>query len=355
MIPNSTSPQPTTTTAHAAGLRQASLAQAVETFVRLELEAQERSADTIRWYRDRLDLLAADLGPDRPLADILEIELEEWMATQATRRQLYGGESTRPQKTGRLSPFTLRGYGRALRRFFRWAAKKKLIDVDLAAGLALPKKPKIGKKGISEDDRRAMIEAAAAPLRLRQPGDQAPATPEEVRSFRDLAVLLFVSSTGCRLGGLASLRLSDLRLEDPNPRLARRVQVVEKGEKARNVYLTAEALEALAAWVRVRPECPDNAVFIARCNGEDGWHAMSKDGLYRVFESLAKRSGVKGRPGALWSPHQWRHRFGRYMIEQGLDLSRLSQLMGHSTVQITAEHYAQFDDDGLQSAYDQFV
>jgi site-specific recombinase XerD len=354
MIPDSTVSKPGIDL-RAASLRSASLAQAVETFIRLELEGQDRAPDTIRWYRDRLDRLAADLGADRPLADVMEIELEEWLAGQSTRRQLYGGGSSRPQTEGKLSAFTLRGYTRALRRFFRWAAKKKLVEINLAAELRMPKKPKIGRKGVSEDDRKAMIEDAAAPLRLRLPEDTSPATETEIRAFRDLAILLFVSSTGCRLGGLANLTLADLRLSDPNPRLARRVSVIEKGEKGRNVYLNAEAFEALAAWLRVRPQGADSRVFVGRKNGATIWKGLSKGGLYGVFKDHAIAAGVKARPDALWSPHQWRHRCGRYMIEQGLDLSRLSQIMGHSTVQITFEHYSQFDDDRLQTAYDQFI
>lgn len=333
---------------------------AIQTFIRLELTAQKRSPETVRWYECRLNRLAAWLGADRPLVDVMEIELEEYMATLAERITRYGGDSPRPEVIGPLSVHTLRGHARAIRHLCRWLFKKKIALVDLAAELPIPQEPKIARKGIEENHRRMMIEHAARPL-ASLPLSQvlamggAEGGQGVARAFRDLAILLVASSTGCRLGGLAHLTLGDLALESSSPSASHRIFVLEKGSKTRPVYLNDESLESLRAWLRVRPRTEDAHVFIGRSNSQIAWSALHERGIYEVFRKHAEESGVKDIPGALWSPHQWRHRFGRYMLQQGLDLARLSQIMGHSTVGITVKHYGQFADEQLHAGYDQFM
>ena len=326
-----------------AGLHIPTLRQALETFVRLELRVRERSPLTVRWYRERLETMIEHLG-NRPPGEVMDVDLLDWLAALHERRQCYGGGSSRPVEKRPLSIYTLQGYVRAARRFWRWLAKKHFIEANPAEELPMPPKPKVGKRGISDADQGAIL-AAARPL-------EGLSEREELMMVRDFAVLSFLAVTGCRLGGLAHLRLGDLRLDDPDPRIQRRAYVIEKGKKGRYVFLDQEAVETLRSWLAVRPECADNHVFIGCANGETSWHALREGGLYQMVKRYAIKAGVAGTPEALWSPHQWRHRFGRHWLERGGDLSRLSQLMGHSTSQITSEYYGQFEVDALQEGYD---
>ena len=129
-----------------------------------------------------------------------------------------------------------------------------------------------------------------------------------------------------------------------------RVTVREKGEKERTVFLTKAALAALEEWMFNRPECDAENVFIGTSPGQP-WHALKDASIYGVMRKYAKKAKVKGP----WSPHQWRHRFARKLLQEGLDLARLSQIMGHSNSQITVEYYGQFVVDQLQQGYDQFM
>lgn len=323
------------------------LEQAIETFIRLELSTNERSAQTIRWYRERLEMMSQFLGKERSPNAILDVDLLDWLASLKERPMRYGGKSSRPSQQGSLSPFTLRGHVRAMRRFWRWLHKKGFIDADPAIELPMPKKPKIAKRGIAENDQQAILDAARPPDLAGMDS----VTRQVLTKIRDYAILQFLDATGCRLGGLSHLLLADLRLDDPNPRIARRVLVIEKGEKERYVFLSPAAFQSLRQWLLVRPPCPDSNVFVGCANGKTDWHALHEGGIYEIVKRYAKIAGVK-KPGALWSPHQWRHRFGRRWLERGGDLSRLAQLMGHTTVQITAEHYGQFEIDALQDGYE---
>ena len=327
------------------------LNQALETFVRLELLVKERSPHTMRWYRERLESMCGFLGAGRSPNEILDVDLLDWLAVLRERGTLYGGTSSRPQQDGKLSPFTIRGYVRAARRFWRWLHKKGFIESNPALELPMPSKPKIAKRGIADADQQAMIEAARPDYRLPEKRVN---QRKQLTLVRDYAILTFLSATGCRLGGLAHLMLDDLRLDDPAERIRKRAYVIEKGNKGRYVFLNQETQGALREWLRVRPECPDNQVFIGCANGKTNWHALHEGGLYEIVRKYALKVGVKAKD-SLWSPHQWRHRFGRRWLENGGDLSRLSQLMGHSNSQITSEHYGQLEIDVLQDGYDEIM
>lgn len=330
-------------------LRTPTLADAIDTFFRLELEIKERSDETIRWYRTRLDAMSDYLGPGISPASVLDIDLLEWVSVLKRRQSRYGDGSARPLEEGGLSVYTLRGHVRALRRFWGWLYRKHFIDANPASELPMPPKSKVAKRGISDADQDAILAAA------RPTWYGGPLTRSDILSFRDYAILCFLDSTGCRLGGLAHLTLRDIDLDNPDEKLRHRAYVVEKGSKGRFTFTNDRTLTALAAWLRVRPQCHSGHVFVGCGNGRTTWKAMAEAGIYAVVKKYADLAGVTSRDGALWSPHQWRHRFGRRWLEKGGDLSRLAQLMGHSTSQITSEHYGQLEIDVLQDGYDQIL
>ena len=306
---------------------QATVRQVVDTFLRLELASL--STETVRWYKQRLYGLSKYLGDERSLMTVLGVDLLQWYADLAGKEICYG--VSRPEVEMKLSPDTLRGHVRAAKRFCKWTQSSRILGDDLGRDLRLPKIPKRGKKGISEGNLRAIIEASRS-------------------NPRDYALIRFIESTGCRRAGAAGLLLSDLSLDVDNPRLRRRALVREKGDKERVVLLTPNSLKALIAWLEVRPVVVYENVFLGKRQGGE-WCPISPDGVSQVFKRYKKKLGLTGE----CSPHQWRHRFCRKRLQEGLDLSRVSQLAGHEDPQITIRFYGGFAIDDLQDGYDSVV
>jgi site-specific recombinase XerD len=281
---------------------------AVSTFLRIAL--QGLSSETKRWYRSRLLLVARALGETRPLSDVLEIDLiklrEQW-------------------ESQNLSPDTLHGYIRALRRFFRWLHRRGMLSADITQEIRLPKLPRHGRSGIKDEHAVMILEAA------RQ------------RSVRDYAMLLVFATTSARRGGVARMKLSHLRIDEPEP-LCRQVQVVEKGGQERTVMMDDLTLSALRAWLAVRPGRSD-FVFVTRKGAP-----LKVDSVSSVLKRYKKRLGIVGR----CSPHQWRHRWFRRLIANRMPLSQAAQLGGHKSVTVTYEFYGQFAMGELQEAYDKY-
>ena len=291
---------------------------AIQSFQRLALSG--KSPATKQWYRACLSLLVQFLGETRPLADVLEVDLFRWRE-QLERKKLFPDT---PRERG-LSLDTLHGYMRVTRRLFRWLQKRGLIEIDLVQDLNLPRLPKRGRRGISDMHAQLILEEARR------------------WSVRDYAMLLFFASTSARRGGVAELKMSDLRLDYPEP-TCRLATVFEKNGKERTVSMDEETLHALRAWVAVRPGSSE-FVFVS-----DSGERLKVNSVSEVVDRYKKRLGIYGK----CSPHQWRHRWFRRILSNRMPLAQAAQLGGHETVQITYQFYGQYAADELQSAYDKY-
>ena len=281
-----------------------------------------KSPQTLVWYERRLSALVSFLG-DVEIADVTIHDLRRWRVALCERTSRYEDHpSGRPAEAGGLSPYTLHGYIRSARHFFKWLEDEELLNHNPALRLELPRLPKGGVRGIPHADLVKILAAAGS-------------LP------RDLALCWFLYSTGCRVGGLCDLRLSDLCLDSA------RAYVREKNKKTRVVFLTSQAVEAMRAYLAVRPARPDDPlqgddhVFL----GQRG--PLSTAGAYQVLKRLAAVAGVEHG----WNPHAWRHTRAReFQAELGLGI--VSQLLGHSTEQITADIYGRLGEDELQRLFE---
>lgn len=294
--------------------RRISLEAAIETF--LEFDMQARSPQTRHWYRCKLQALDRDLGR-KLLDELLEVDLIDWYARLSAR---ISAED--------LSVYTKHGYVRAVRRLFRWLHERHYIGVNLAKDLRLPKLPRRGRSGIADQHVVAILEAASA-------------------NPRDYAILTFIESTGCRRSGVAGLRLADLDLSAPEP-LCRRVRVLEKGDKQRTVSMSDEALSAMRRWLAVRRSDSDFVFVDLRPGRRD--QGLKPGGITQLLKRYKKKLGIKGPV----SPHQWRHRWCRRLLQAGMPLGMVSQGAGHASVAVTNDYYGIFATEEIQSAVDKY-
>jgi site-specific recombinase XerD len=276
---------------------------------------------TQEWYCKRL----APLLACGTLADVTPAHLRERWASLATQSERWANNPHRPPAPGGLSPYTLDSYYRAWRAFFNWCVDQEYIERNPMTKLKRPPLPAQMPKAISEADLSLMLNAARA-------------------SLRDYALLNFLTSTGCRIGGLVGLRLGDLEMD------RHRAWVVEKGRgggKRRLVYLHAKTMRALHDFLYTerRWGCTDR-VFVTVLG-----RPLTADGIRSLLRRIAHRASVRGQ----CNPHAFRHRFVRNLLTNGCDLSVASQLAGHSSVQVTAAFYARWTSDELQERHAQFA
>jgi site-specific recombinase XerD len=131
------------------------LSEAVERLC-IATTAEGRSSRTVRFYRDELARLSSFLG-DVAIESVMVENLRRYVAGLMQERTLYGGQSTRPPRRGKLSPFSVAANVRAVRRLFNWLEAEGRITVNPMRRIKTPATRRKGPKGISQDDFRALL------------------------------------------------------------------------------------------------------------------------------------------------------------------------------------------------------
>ena len=162
---------------------------------------------------------------------------------------------------------------------------------------------------------------------------------------RDRAMFLLMVRCGLRAGEVRNLSLGDLRLAGSHatPGSLPRLWLHGKGSSERVVYLSSQALAALHAWLAVRPQTGDLALFLNRFGGR-----LTVTGIQDRLAGYCFQAGV-------WiTCHQLRHSFARHMIEAGMPVTSLQRLLGHVRLRST-QTYLHISDRQVQADYEAAV
>jgi len=254
--------------------------------------------------------LVAALGP-REIAEITVHDLRAWRADLIQRHTRYDDHPIRPAiNTRGLSVYTIIGKVKCARILFDWLVEEGELVRSPAERLHAPRRPKNDlPKAISDRDIRRLASYAA-----------------REGLVREVALIHCLADTGARVRGIAFLKRSDVSLATGE------LIVTEKGAKSRAVYLTGAGIAALRNWLRVRP-CDVNHDYVF--TSLRGGARLTGSGIYQALARVARACGVER-----FNPHAFRHAFAREMLNAGLSLEVVADLMGHSSVSVTADSYA---------------
>lgn len=229
-----------------------------------------------------------------------------------------------------------------LRGFFKWLVwEGHRPDLPIAA-IGLPKKPRRLPRIASVEE---VGQLTAAPANKGHKGTRWPqgrAYDDRRRKhggIRDRALLEMMYATGCRVAEVVALDVDDIDLTE------RECKVTGKGDKERLVLFGRPALDALQAYLKVRPKMLrrtiPRAARIANVRNPD---VSTERALFVTFrgERMGARSiekMVKAKSlatmGRSIHPHMLRHSFATHLLEGGADLRIVQDLMGHTSVEST--------------------
>ena len=204
----------------------------------------------------------------------------------------------------------------ALRSFYRYLTRAKVVEADPARALKAPRTP-------GRIPTRMEMEEVEALLRAPDPG--------AALGCRDLAILELLYGTGLRVSELVSLNLADV---NPNHRILR---VLGKGGKERVVPFGEVAADALGSWLRIRSGIQGTggdaeSVFLNARGGR-----LSDRSVRTVVRRYLGEAGLVRLAGAV-SPHTLRHAFATHLLDRGADLRAIQELLGHSSLATTQKY-----------------
>jgi len=233
---------------------------------------------------------------------------------------------------GRNSATTVARKLSALRTFFRYCLRRKLVATDPLAGVSGPKTGQYIPVFLTVDETFALLEA---------PG------PQDTYMPRDRALLEMLYSTGVRVSELVGGNILDLDFTSEVFR------VRGKGNKERLVPVGSPALEALREWLVQREQ-----LLIERAGRGRG---VDKAPLFlngrgsrisaRSVERLVKNYGERAGISQIVTPHALRHSYATHLLEMGADLRSVQELLGHASLS-TTQRYTHLTLDHLTDVYD---
>lgn len=188
----------------------------------------------------------------------------------------------------------------------------------------------IKREGLREDNPAADVPGPPmdkkVPRHLEVPeidtllGTPPNAEHSESQRIRDNAIMELLYASGMRRAEVASINLSDVNLRD------RVIDVQGKGRKQRRVVINRTTAAALQRYLSVRPRSNDSAFFLGR-----GGKRLTPKHIWRIFREIYKLSQIKQKA----SPHTLRHSFATHLLENGVDLETVRELLGHESLATT--------------------
>jgi site-specific recombinase XerD len=155
--------------------------------------------------------------------------------------------------------------------------------------------------------------------------------------IRDRALFLLLLRTGMRIGEALGLRVNDLDIR------GRKVHLFEgeKNSMGRVVYLSDDALFAIKLWLRRRNKNKE-FVFYGRSDG-----SLCYSTGRGLFMKYLKKAGLEQKG---YTVHCLRHTFASELLNAGMRLECLQQLLGHQDIEVT-RRYARLTDTTREQEY----
>ncbi len=219
----------------------------------------------------------------------------------------------------------------ALRTFYKYLYRERIVDTNPAISLNAPKRPKPLPKFLTTDE----IENILNHVKIDTPA-----------GFRNRVILELLWATGMRVSELSGLNFGDLNIENNE------IKVMGKGAKERIVLISDRAKNYLIQYINTARNLiapgynvsndEDSPLFI----NNTGYRLQNKsirNAINETVKDLELQKKV--------TPHVFRHSFATRLIENGADLRVVQELLGHAGISNT-QIYTHVSTKHLKDVYD---
>jgi integrase/recombinase XerD len=216
-----------------------------------------------------------------------------------------------------MKPKTVDTRLRSVKAFLRFFIDSEIIDHRLLSRRIMVKVPESLPRAMEPEDVNTLLKV--------------------VKDVRDRAIILVLLRTGMRIGELLNTRVSDVNIDEK--KIA--IHEAEKNRSGRLVYVSDDALKALRVWLESR-DANKEMLFYARSRG-----TMTYAGARHMFVKYIVRAGLAHKGYTL---HCLRHTFASELLNAGMHLECVQQLLGHKTIEMT-RRYARLTDKTREEEY----
>ena len=193
----------------------------------------------------------------------------------------------------------------AIKSFYIFLQKKKIIMKSPIADIVMPKQEKYLPVSMSEEEVERLLNSPDLNIQIER---------------RDKAMIEVLYATGIRISELTNLKLTDL---DINRSV---LKVFGKGSKERLVPFGEKAAESLNLYLTDRKDLKSKEIFLSNRGTK-----ISRSAFWQRIKIYTKRENLK----ISISPHTLRHAFATHLLNRGADLRSVQILLGHSDLSTT--------------------
>jgi integrase/recombinase XerD len=251
----------------------------------LQLQLRAYSSSTIRTYRNEFTQLLHVLG-NKPVQNLEPMHLQRYLLWCI--------------KKG-LTEHSIHSRMNALKFYFEQVLKREKFFFEIPR----PKRPMQLPKVLNETELKRMFAA--------------------VPNLKHKAILFTAYSAGLRVSEVVNLRIQDID--------SKRMQIFikrAKGKKDRVVPLSILVLDVLRQYIKIQQPKPTDYLF----TGPNATDTYSERSAQKIFQQAKQRAGIHKDV----SFHSLRHSFATHLLEKGIDVKYIKELLGHFDIR-TTERY----------------
>jgi len=211
----------------------------------------------------------------------------------------------------------------ALRSFYKFLVKEKIMGSNPAKHVATPKLEKPLPSTLTVDEAFRLMES--------------PKDDEKFQHSRDRAILELLYSSGIRVGELVGLNLEHL------DRDLGIVRVMGKRRKERIVPVGSKSIGALNLYLEERGQVEEKDPLFLNSRGG----RLTSRSVGRMIKHYTGLSGIYRNI----SPHSLRHTFATHLLDSGADIREIQEMLGHASLS-TTQRYTHLTLGKLMEVYD---
>ena len=267
------------------------------------MKVQNRSERTIHRYEYEITRMMKDVKV--PTRRITVYHLRNYLAKEQARG---------------IRDSTMEGLRQVFSAYFNWLQRESLIEKNPCANLGPIKVAKKEKKIYSQVEIEKLVRGCKG-----------------YRKIRNVAIIHFLASTGCRISEMTGLDRGSVNLDSLE------CVVHGKGDKERTVFMSEVAGMALKEYLETRKD--DGEALFAGFRGE----RLQPGGVREMLKEIAKRMNVEN-----VHPHKFRRTLATEMSRRGMQLHQISKLLGHEKIDTTMS-YVMLNKEDVKNSYRRYA
>lgn len=245
--------------------------------------------------------------------DLLDID---YLVVQQYLDYLYSKNLSRNSISRKLS---------AIRSFYQYLQKEKIISINYFKEISNPKKSSSLPHYVKKNDLDKMFDCFNKENPLEQ---------------RNSCILEMLYATGIRVGELVNIKINDINFYDQT------IKILGKGSKERIVIYGSFCQDALDLYLndgrKKLLKKPNDYLFVNK-NGT----RLSSRYIRKIIDVLVRKCEIDYHI----SPHTLRHTFATDLLNNGADLMTVKELLGHSSVNTTSI-YTHLTNEQIKKVYE---